>query len=373
MRRVLGALLIGGLAVGCARTPETNGEARHIAGSEIVGGTTTQAAQWDGLIQTENDSQGAWCGATLIAADWAVSAAHCYIDTMPLGGFQRVVLGRTNTSAGGGETIDTDQAFIHEAYDADTHQNDIALIHLSKKSTHAPVRLATPDDWAALNSANTNVTVVGWGTTQEGGSMSDALRQVTVPVVPTTQCNSEYGNIITDSQICAGLQNGGKDACQGDSGGPLFANQNGQRLQVGIVSFGQGCAQANFAGVYTSVASFRDWIDTKTNGAVPANDSPVPNDNDAPSTDSPTTDDAPAQNPTSTTSTAGDDDDSTSTKTTPTKKKKKSSSSDSASAAPDPQIASTGCTMSGGATKSDAALVVLFALVAFGARRRFRS
>lgn len=57
-----------------------------------------------------------------------------------------------------------------------------------------------------------------------------------------------------------GLANGGKDSCQGDSGGPFVFYENKAWVQHGIVSWGKGCAEAGFAGVYSRVASYLDFI-----------------------------------------------------------------------------------------------------------------
>ena len=81
--------------------------------------------------------------------------------------------------------------------------------------------------------------------------------QVTVPVVSDDHCRDSYGQSdITDSMICAGLDQGGKDSCQGDSGGPFMC---GNQLS-GIVSWGYGCAMAGYPGVYTQTSYFIDWI-----------------------------------------------------------------------------------------------------------------
>ena len=69
------------------------------------------------------------------------------------------------------------------------------------------------------------------------------------------------GFVNTDVMLCAGEEDGGKDACNGDSGGPLLQKMSdGTLVQVGIVSFGSGCARANRPGIYTRVSTFADWI-----------------------------------------------------------------------------------------------------------------
>lgn len=84
------------------------------------------------------------------------------------------------------------------------------------------------------------------------------MRAALVPIVNQEKCATAYKNLapITDRMICAGFDKGGKDACQGDSGGPLVSNN----VLVGVVSWGYGCAQANYPGVYSRVASVRNWI-----------------------------------------------------------------------------------------------------------------
>jgi secreted trypsin-like serine protease len=66
--------------------------------------------------------------------------------------------------------------------------------------------------------------------------------------------------IYKETMICAAVPTGGKDACFGDSGGPLFSNVTGELTQVGIVSFGIGCARADKPGVYSRVSAAYDWI-----------------------------------------------------------------------------------------------------------------
>lgn len=112
--------------------------------------------------------------------------------------------------------------------------------------------------------------VTGWGYTRErsGRSVeqpSPTLMQVDLPLVSMEQCASAYPGEIWAGQLCAGYSAGTKDACKGDSGGPLVVPGGpGRWTQIGVVSWGEGCARANAYGVYTRVSSYIDWIIAKT-------------------------------------------------------------------------------------------------------------
>ncbi|WP_210444753.1 trypsin-like serine protease, partial [Vibrio crassostreae] len=103
----------------------------------------------------------------------------------------------------------------------------------------------------------------------DGYSSKSELYQVNVPLVNQYQCNtvpySGYSSIGSDA-FCAGYSDGGYDSCQGDSGGPIVVSTNGIYEQLGIVSWGKGCAEANAYGVYTNISYFDDWIDEQKAG-----------------------------------------------------------------------------------------------------------
>ncbi len=49
-------------------------------------------------------------------------------------------------------------------------------------------------------------------------------------------------------------------ASQGDSGGPMVIKQGSAWIQAGVVSFGRGCADPNYPGVYARVSNYQNWI-----------------------------------------------------------------------------------------------------------------
>jgi secreted trypsin-like serine protease len=90
------------------------------------------------------------------------------------------------------------------------------------------------------------------------------LREATVPVVSDLDCMLAYGSLYISPalNLCAGdMVRGGVDTCQGDSGGPLLVPNGTSFLLAGITSWGIGCGQAEYPGVYTEVAAMKVFID----------------------------------------------------------------------------------------------------------------
>jgi hypothetical protein len=108
--------------------------------------------------------------------------------------------------------------------------------------------------------AGTPAGIAGFGTTSEGGNVSNVLLEATVPLIADDVCSSlldPSAPFVPETMICAGVLAGGVDTCQGDSGGPLVvADEAGRDLQIGITSWGLGCARPNLPGVYTRIARY---------------------------------------------------------------------------------------------------------------------
>eukprot|EP00091_Calanus_sinicus_P011018 TRINITY_DN2513_c0_g1_i5.p1 TRINITY_DN2513_c0_g1~~TRINITY_DN2513_c0_g1_i5.p1 ORF type:complete len:159 (-),score=50.25 TRINITY_DN2513_c0_g1_i5:69-545(-) len=151
---------------------------------------------------------------------------------------------------------------LHEDYDSWTINNDICLLELDGQADFGSDVIGginLPEEGKEYP-AGTECVVTGWGTTSEGGSLAKVLMKVTVIVLSDEECRGAYGESdISDSMICAGVEEGGKDSCQGDSGGPLMCG--GPPLELsGIVSWGYGCAEPGFPGVYTQTSYFVSWL-----------------------------------------------------------------------------------------------------------------
>ena len=146
---------------------------------------------------------------------------------------------------------------------------DISLLRLSRASTKAPVKVAGSTEGGSWTSG-TLETIVGWGATEEGGDLPDTLQKAQVPITTDSVCGNAYSDFDAATMVCAGFPQGGVDTCQGDSGGPMFGSVAGVLRVVGATSFGQGCAQPNFPGVYARVgdATLREWIRSQAPPAV---------------------------------------------------------------------------------------------------------
>lgn len=225
--------------------------------ARIVGGTPSYADRYPYQVSlVENDTH--FCGGSLIAPEWVLSAAHCsgYATHVQIGRFD---LGDDTEEY---EKIAVHYEIQHPDYDMLTQDNDIMLIKLTTPSLYEPVRL---DDGSENLYNGQTLTVMGWGKTSSFGPVSETLLEVDVDFFPSQRCNRRYnfrGAFITRNMMCAART--GKDACQGDSGGPLIkkGDTSSDDVQVGIVSWGIGCARAFLPGVYSRVSEALDFIDT---------------------------------------------------------------------------------------------------------------
>ena len=248
--------------------------------AKIVGGITAPAGKFPfqaALIfsGTPEGSEhfGQFCGGSLIAQNWVLTAAHCVPDTEAdeievYLGSNVLPSGGPNPPSAGGVRSAVDGIIVHEAYDPATSDSDIALLHLTGP---IPAQLrtavaATPEHDKQYVVPLGDAVVIGWGATREGGRTTPQLMRVWVDIQDSKLCEANYQEVIpslqiTDNMLCAGLPEGGQDSCQGDSGGFLGAPLgNRDYVQLGVVSFGVGCARPKLFGVYTRVAKYSDWI-----------------------------------------------------------------------------------------------------------------
>jgi secreted trypsin-like serine protease len=220
----------------------------------IVGGTTTTTSAYPFIMQITDASQSQFCGGTLVSATKVVTAAHCMAGEST--GSVRVVGGRTYLNGTNGTVSRVSDIWVHPDYTDATEGNDVAVLTLSTSMPYAPASYVDSSD-TGVYASGTTARILGWGTTSSGGSSSNQLRTATVPVVSDSSCRGSYGSdFVASDMVCAGYTSGGVDTCQGDSGGPLLIGG----VLAGITSWGEGCAQAGYPGVYTRLTTFSDLV-----------------------------------------------------------------------------------------------------------------
>lgn len=278
----------------------------------------------DRIIGGQNAKEHAWsyiayfygCGATLVAKNWAITAAHCC--TIPAWYFKDkdLCFGRDFKTEKEGVSLEQcagiAEIIQHPKYDRSvTVLNDICMLKLTKDVNYnkhvQPACLPAQkdglsDDLVVDGTApgveidlstnkpkqKINCYVAGWGYRQENKwtSLPDILQDAQVHLFKNETCEAAYTE--TDSKggppteyyrrevmSCFGHDEGGIDACQGDSGGPLICIEETKRTDWaagigapahlnpvlrGVVSWGEGCARKGKPGVYARVSAFTDWI-----------------------------------------------------------------------------------------------------------------
>lgn len=228
---------------------------------QIIGGTDARIEEVPHQVSLQSFGFG-FCGGSIISNEWVVTAAHC----MSYPAEWLTVRAGTATKSSGGSTHGVAEIIVHENYYTNRYgvpENDVAVLRVKTPfkldATRQPIQLFKQNEESM---AGVGAVITGWGSVTEGGSTTEILQTVTVPIVSKSSCDQAYKSYggLPSGQICAALPEGGKDACQGDSGGPMTIHG---RL-AGLVSWGYGCARPGYPGVHTEVAAFSDWIASKT-------------------------------------------------------------------------------------------------------------
>uniref|UniRef100_A0A667J2T2 Peptidase S1 domain-containing protein n=1 Tax=Lynx canadensis TaxID=61383 RepID=A0A667J2T2_LYNCA len=263
---------------------------RTVSTTRVVGGKDSELGRrpWQGSLRSWGAHH---CGASLLNRRWVLSAAHCFEKS----DLRERHKDPSKWTAQFGElscrpTFWKLWTFYHRFRVKDivvypqfsgTSLKDIALLKLSSSVTYN--KYIQPICVVASSSEFQNKAdcwVTGWGHIEEGQVLPPPyrLQEAQVSIINNSRCDFLFRrpgflSYDPDDMICAGSENGQRDACKGDSGGPLACEKRGVWIQVGIVSWGSGCGRPNRPGVYTNVSRHFNWIRTLVARGAPR---PVP-------------------------------------------------------------------------------------------------
>ncbi|PGH48207.1 trypsin-like serine protease [Streptomyces sp. Ru87] len=270
--RPVSRALIGALAlIPVAAAVPLVAPATAAADSVVVGGqpAATDESPWAVALASRDrfgdTRSGQFCGGAVVASRTVLTAAHCL--SREVLGVERdavrdlkVIAGRNDLRAKGGEELDVRRVWVNPDYDSATNEGDLAVLTLAGKLPEGDaLPMARGGDKAYR--PGTEAEVYGWGDTTGEGDYAAVLHAAKVRILEDAVCERAYpgsadGTYKARSMVCAGERGGGGDACQGDSGGPLVA---AGRL-VGLVSWGSGCGDAGSPGVYTRISAMEQAV-----------------------------------------------------------------------------------------------------------------
>ncbi len=212
--------------------------------TRIVGGEPALSGSFPFAAALATDSRFQYCGGSVVADRFILTAAHCQVGAGDL-----ALVGSTDLTKA--RAVRISESRINPKFVPATLDFDVAVAKLEASAGVPTVSLAA-------TATSKDATVIGWGATSEGGSTTTLLRQVSVPLWDWEKCRGIYPSL-TSRQLCAGES--GVDSCQGDSGSSLLTPSTSWQ-QLGIVSYGIGCARPGIPGVYSDLRApeLSTWV-----------------------------------------------------------------------------------------------------------------
>jgi secreted trypsin-like serine protease len=229
--------------------------------SRIFNGTRAGVGQfpWQAALYVHAEPP-LFCSGSIISEEWILTAAQCLVgaeSATVLAGFMDL----SNQGQVIAQVAESSEVILHQDYDPDAFDNDIALIKLQTPLTFnvdvVPIALA--EDFLENG---IDVRVSGWGASSDAdSSLSRFLSYVDLVAIRNSDCIAIYGNVIVDSMVCAQARAMLKGACLGDGGSPLVVNADISPVLVGLVNFisPNGC-ESGYPTGFTRIASYRNWI-----------------------------------------------------------------------------------------------------------------
>ncbi|XP_044146649.1 coagulation factor VII-like [Bufo gargarizans] len=230
--------------------------------NRIVGGMRCEQGQcpWQVMIRTARGTD--FCSGSLISQRWVLSAAHCFEGIDPhhvtIGDYDKYLRDQDE------QKIAVFKVFSYPYYLGEYYDHDIALLYLRSPAIFSeyirPICLPSPGLGRLLTQEGEIGQVSGWGATRFKGRASRFLLKVRLPIVSQDTCMASTDMVLTGNMFCAGYDIETKDSCKGDSGGPFAVLYRNTWYLIGVVSWGEGCAQEGKYGVYTRVYNYISWI-----------------------------------------------------------------------------------------------------------------
>ncbi|ESO00207.1 hypothetical protein HELRODRAFT_157379 [Helobdella robusta] len=237
--------------------------------SHIIGGTKADKGEWPWQLALYVGTSFN-CGGSIVAGTWGVTAAHC-VGRTPSS--YKIIAG-TNVN----KFYCTDcvqrtlkNATRHPNYSGNSdfgYPNDIAYIAWSEtinETSSANMTIKYIERTKLSDHIGKNCYITGWGRTRDGGPLPVDLQEAKMNVITTSECQTKWGNRITDKHICLfDLEDFSSGGCNGDSGGPLVCEESPKKWKlVGATSWGSSSCLTTMPSVYTRIYAYNDWLDSQ--------------------------------------------------------------------------------------------------------------